>query len=127
MKKALINGRLVTVFELILRISLFFVFAMAGSGKFNSQSVMAENFIRWDLSIPVMFFVGVLEIMGAVLLLLSKTLKYAIFLLSSVMLGAIGIHFLNWDEMGFPYLNLILLFLLLLIIQVNLKLLGRKL
>ncbi|GMQ31544.1 DoxX family protein [Algoriphagus confluentis] len=127
MKTVNTQGKLITVLELIIRISLFLVFAIAGSGKFDSQSVMAENFIRWNLGIPIMFFVGFSEILGAVLLLFTKTLKYAIILLSGVMLGATGIHFLNWDEMGFPGLNLLLLFLLMLILQVNLKLLARKL
>ena len=95
-------GKLFTSIGLILRIILFLVFALAGSGKFNSQGVMAENFIRWNLSIPILFFVGFSEILGAVLLLFTKTLHYAIVLLSVVMLDATGIHVLNWDEMGFP-------------------------
>jgi len=77
---------------------------------------MASNFRNWNLGIAIMFIVGVFEVLGGFFLLIPKTILYGCYMLIIVMLGAIVIHFLNVEELGFPFLNIVLIVFLLLII-----------
>lgn len=108
-----------------LRIIIAIVFLLAGSGKFQTDSTMASNFKKWDLGLTIMFIVGVFEISGAILLLVPKIVIYGCYLLIAVMLGAIVIHILNFEELGFPYLNIALIVVLLLIVYFKNQLLRK--
>lgn len=103
----------------ILRIAIAVVFLLAGSGKFQTDSIMASNFENWNLGITMMYVVGIFEVLGALLLLFHKTIQYGCYMLIIIMLGALTVHILNFDELGFPLLNIILLTLLLLIMYSN--------
>ena len=101
---------------ILLRIAIASIFILAGSGKFQTDTTMASNFRNWNLGIIVMVVVGVMEITGAILLLVPKTVLFGISILIVIMLGALIIHFLNFEELGYPFLNIGLIAGLLLII-----------
>ena len=105
--------------SVILRIIIAILFLLAGSGKFQTDTTMASNFKNWNLGITIMFIVGVLEFLGGLFLLISKTILYGCYMLIIVMLGALVIHILNFEELGFPLLNIVLIAVLLLIIYLK--------
>lgn len=111
--------QLLKVISVALRIIVAIVFLLAGSGKFQLDSTIATSFKNWGLGIPMMFMVGIAEIAGAIALLLPKTVKYGCFLLAAIMLGAAVVHLLNFKELGFPLLNLIIIILLTFILYTN--------
>ena len=111
--------------SIVLRIVIAIVFLLAGSGKFQTDSTMASNFINWNLGISIMFIVGVFEVLGVVFLFIPKTVRYGCYMLIFVMLGAMIIHILNFEELGFPILNGALIIALILIIFFK-KLISQK-
>ncbi len=111
--------QLIKYSSIILRIIIAVLFLLAGSGKFQTDSTMASNFNNWNLGIPIMFIVGIFEIVGAILLLIPKTITYGCYTLIIVMLSALVIHILNYKELGFPILNIGLITVLLLILYLK--------
>ena len=107
--------QLIKYSSIILRIIIAVIFLLAGSGKFQTDSTMASNFKNWNLGIPLMFVIGIFEILGAIFLFIPKTIIYGCYMLVAVMLGAIIIHVLNFQELGFPLLNIALITALFLI------------
>lgn len=103
------KNKLLIIVIWVLRILLLLVFVLAGSGKFSNSSYMADNFIRWNLGVYFMNLVGSFEILGGVFLLFQKTIFYGCLMLLTIMLGAFVIHFIHFDELGFPLLNLTLI------------------
>lgn len=102
--------------SIILRIIIAVIFLLAGSGKFQTDSTIASNFKIWNLGIPLMFIIGIFEILGAIFHFMPKTMIYGCYMLVAVMLGAMVIHILNFQELGFPILNITLIMILLLIL-----------
>lgn len=102
--------------SIILRIIIAVIFLLSGSGKFQTDSTMASNFKNWNLGISLMFIIGIFEILGAIFLFMPKTMIYGCYMLVAVMLGAMVIHILNLQELGFPILNITLIMILLLIL-----------
>ena len=110
------KSKLLKYVVIFLRIAIASIFISAGSGKFQTDTIMASNFRNWNLGITVMMFVGIMEITGAVLLFVPKTILYGAYVLLTIMLGAIAIHIINFEELGYPFLNIGLIAGLLLII-----------
>ena len=108
--------QLIKYSSIILRIIIAVLFLLAGSGKFQTDSTMASNFKNWNLGIPTMFAIGIFEILGGIFLFIPKTNIYGCYMLIAVMIGAIVIHILNFQELGFPILNTALIMILLLIV-----------
>ena len=94
--------RLVISTTWALRIILFLIFFLAATGKFSRSGNMMENFTRWDYPYYFMVIVGMIELAGSVLLLFPRYSLMAVALLTSIMIGSIVTHFLNYKEMGFP-------------------------
>lgn len=80
---------------------------------------MYENFIRWGYNGFLMVIAGLMEGIGAILLIIPKTRLYGAFVLITVMVAAAITHFLNFEELGWPLLNAGLIALLSLIIYWN--------
>jgi len=99
--------------SVVLRIIVAILFLLAGSVKFQTDTTMATNFKNWNLGITMMFIVGVFEVLGGFFLLIPKTILYGCYMLIIVMLGALVIHILNFEELGFPLLNIVLIAVLL--------------
>lgn len=113
------KDKLLKYSSIVLRIIVAILFLLAGSGKFQTDTTMASNFRNWNLGIAIMFIVAVFEVLGGLFLLIPKTILYGCYMLISVMIGAMVIHFLNVEELGFPFLNIILIAVLSLIIYLK--------
>lgn len=90
----------------VLSVVMFLIFAISASGKFDLTGNIADNFKRWGIPIPVMVMIGVIELAGAIMLLIPKWNKIAIPALVSVMLGSVATHIVQFDELGLPILPL---------------------
>jgi len=71
------------------------VFLVAATAKL--AGVMDQNFERWGYGGRFALVVGVLELLGALGLLLPRTAGWAALGLSLVMIGAIGTHVANGE------------------------------
>ncbi len=80
------------IFGWILCVLLAFVFLMAGGMKLLSRPALVEEFNRIGLGQWFRYFTGILEVTGAVGLLVPKLSRWAALLLATVMLGAIVAH-----------------------------------
>jgi len=93
----------------LLSIILGLAFIMAGGTKLSGQAEMVQNFQKWGLSMTIMYFIGVAEILGAIGLFIPRTRFLAVLGLMAVMIGAIGTHVLNGEQFIPPLVLLILL------------------
>jgi len=71
--------------------------AMSGFSKIIGTEEMVGNFEYMKLS-PYLLLVGILEVVGAGLLLVPKLSQYGAVLIGSVMTGAVCMHL----SLGFP-------------------------
>lgn len=71
---------------------LALVFAASGGAKLLALPFETEAFARWGYPLAFMYVIGVLELAGAVGLLVPRLSALAAFCLSALMLGAIGTH-----------------------------------
>lgn len=83
------------VFSWILRILIFLGFLLASAGKLTNNPQVIEMFENWGYPNGFYFFIGILELLLAVLLLIPKTLKIAIFGILIILIGAMATHILN--------------------------------
>ena len=111
--------KLLNYSTIVLRVAVTLVFLLAGSGKFQAESIIATNFKNWNLGPSVLYIVGFTEIIGVLLLFSPKTISYGCCLLIAVMANAIIIHFINFESLGIPILKVILIILLLTILYLN--------
>lgn len=79
-----------------LRVALAFVFLVAGGTKFWSPA-WAIRFAAWGYPGWCRWAIGALEVVAAVLLLISRTEKWAALTLVAVMTGAAATHLLNGE------------------------------
>lgn len=64
-------------------------FIQHGWEKFDAEGFWSTAFIeRWGYGLYFMYFIGVLEFLGGIAILIPKVNKYGAFLLAAVMLGA---------------------------------------
>lgn len=64
----------------------------AGGAKLASVPELVEGFARWGYPWWFVYLTGLLEVLGAMLILVPKTRIYGAALVASTMLGAIGTH-----------------------------------
>ncbi|MBW1297399.1 DoxX family protein [Aquimarina litoralis] len=107
----------------LLTIICSIIFLLASLGKFRLEGNMYDNFIRWNYNGLTLICVGIIELIGAILLLIPRFRKYGIVLLISIMLGAVFTHFRNFEELGFPLLPMGLIIILIVVHFLNQKLL----
>jgi len=79
----------------ILRTLLFLGFLLASIGKLTNNPKVIEMFENWGYLDGFHFFIGIVELTLAILLLIPKTLKYAIYGIGVVMIGAVATHLIN--------------------------------
>ena len=71
---------------------LALIFFASGGAKLLSLPFEVEAFARWGYSIEFMYFTGVIELVGAVGLLLPRLSSFTSLCLGGLMLGAIATH-----------------------------------
>ena len=73
----------------VISLLLAFVFVGAGSAKLRGDGLMIEFFVSFGYPIWFMYFTGLVEVIGAVLLLVPRLSGIGTVLLICVMLGAL--------------------------------------
>jgi hypothetical protein len=68
-----------------------FMLGMSGISKIIGTEEMVKNFTFMNL-LPYLALLGTVELAGVVMLLMPKTAKYGVVLLSSYLSGAVAIH-----------------------------------
>jgi putative oxidoreductase len=76
----------------ILTYLLALIFFVSGGAKLLSLPFEVEAFSRWGYSSAFMYFTGMLEIFGAMGLLLTRLSAFSSLCLGVLMLGAVGTH-----------------------------------
>ncbi|MCP4977220.1 MAG: DoxX family membrane protein [Maribacter sp.] len=84
-----------SVFSWILRVLIFLGFLLASVGKLTNNPQVIEMFENWGYPNGFYFLIGILELILAVLLLIPKTLKIAIFGILIILIGAMATHIIN--------------------------------
>jgi uncharacterized membrane protein len=103
------NQKTKNIIGWVLSVILGLAFLMAGGTKLSGQAEMVQNFEKWGLSVTIMYFIGVAEVLGAIGLFVPRTRFLAVLGLMAVMIGAIGTHVLNGEQFIPPLVLLILL------------------
>ncbi len=99
------------IFSWVLAVLLAVGFLLAAAGKLTGAAV--PMFEGWGYPTWFAMLIGILELAGAVGLLVPKTTRYAVYGLTVIMLGAMYTHLVN-DEGGQvvrPIIFLVLLWL----------------
>jgi len=91
------KARAKTIGLWLLTILLAFLFAQTGIGKF-AMAGWVDMFSCWGYSDGFRYLIGVLEILGAIGLLIPRTASYAAAGLIIIMLGASATHFLHGEQ-----------------------------
>lgn len=68
------------------------IFAASGAAKLFSLSFEVEAFTRWGYPVSFMYVTGVLELAGAVGLVIPRLSALAAFCLAGLMAGAVATH-----------------------------------
>ena len=80
-----------------LQLILGLLFLAAGAGKFLAAEVWIEKFNNWGYPEPFHLFIGAVELLAAILLLVPRTTRYAAFVLLGVMIGAMMTHIFHQE------------------------------
>jgi|TARA_B110000238_G_C15872892_1_gene330085 uncharacterized membrane protein YphA (DoxX/SURF4 family) len=68
------------------------IFFASGGAKLLSLPFEVEAFVRWGYPIEFMYFTGIIEVFGAIGLIIRRLSSLASLCLAALMLGAIGTH-----------------------------------
>ena len=79
----------------ILRILLSIGFLLASLGKLTSNISVLDMFENWGYPDWFHLFIGAIELIMAILILIPKTLKFAILGITIILIGAIITHLVN--------------------------------
>lgn len=106
------SSRVRVVFAWVLAVLLAAFFGLAGVGKLTGSAT--EMFAGWGYPAWFALAIGVVETLGAIALLVPRTTRFAVYLLTAVMLGAIYTHIANGEagELARPLIPLALLWVL---------------
>jgi putative oxidoreductase len=99
----------------IVQILLAVFFLLAASGKLVGSPQVIERFRRWGFPNKWYLLIGVLEILGAIGLLIPRTARYAASGLFLLMIGAALTHLINGEGLQVVRPLIVLLFLTLII------------
>lgn len=72
----------------LLALWLCFIFFRAGIDKFDDASGWSRAFRGWGFSVGFRILIGVLEVIGALLLLVPRTVVYGTITIGVIMIGA---------------------------------------
>jgi len=79
----------------VVRILLALAFTAASLGKLTSSPGVLERFAEYGFPDGFHMLIGVIELAGAILLLVPKAERYAIVMLTLIVIGAAGTHFVH--------------------------------
>ncbi len=74
---------------------------LAGASKFLAADMWDANFTQWGYSVGFKSLIGVLEVAGAILVLVPRYATYAAALVCAIMLGAVYTIFANDSDLGY--------------------------
>ena len=83
------------VISWILRVLISLGLILASAGKLTNNPQVIEMFENWGFPSGFYFLIGILELTLAVLLLIPKTLKIAIYGIVIILTGAMATHIIN--------------------------------
>ena len=86
----------------LVRVFLTILFLTAGGAKLIGEPAMTQAFQQWGFPTGFMYAVGVVEVVGAVMLLVPRVRRAGAGLLLIVMLGAVATHAANGEWMRVP-------------------------
>jgi uncharacterized membrane protein YphA (DoxX/SURF4 family) len=99
------------IMKMSLWVILAILFLVAGGSKLLNPEAHAENFTNWGYPIWFLYMTGIIEVGGAIGLLIPAARLSAILVLSATMVGAAVTH-LRAGEMGAVPVPLVFLVLL---------------
>jgi len=111
------NPKTKNIISWVIAVLVAGLFLMAGRGKLMGDPATVANFEKWGYSNSFMMIIGVLEVLGAIGLLIPKFRSLAALGLIGIMLGAAGTHIMN-SEFTEPFFFMSLIALALLLVQV---------
>jgi len=79
----------------VLRVLISLGFLLASAGKLTDNPQVIEMFENWGYPNGFHFYIGVFELVFAILVLIPKTLKIAIFGIAIILVGATATHLIN--------------------------------
>lgn len=82
----------------ILFVIIGLVYMLVGVGKFSPSA--SQMFIDWQLHPRLAPVIGILEIVGGVTLIVPRTTRFGLIILSVVMTGAAITHFANAEYLS---------------------------
>ncbi len=93
--------------QIILAVFLF----LAGSAKFLNAAAWTKMFSNWGYPVFFSYVIGLLEMAAAIGLFIDKTRLYSVYLLTMIMLGALGTHLVHseFHRLTGPLLYLVFL------------------
>ena len=113
---ATFKGKLKKAIVVSLAVLLALVFLAAGGSKLVAPEGQAESFVRWGYPPWFMYVVGIMEVIGAILVLVARVRFIGAVLLGGIMVGAFFTHWQAGENGAIP----VPLFLLTLITIVGL-------
>jgi len=88
---------------------LAFIFVLSGGAKLLGLEFELEAFERWGYPLWFMYFTGIVEVAGAIALMIPRLAAVAALGLSGVMVGAVATHALHSEWMMLVIAGVILL------------------
>ncbi|GAA0817149.1 DoxX family protein [Colwellia sp. D2M02] len=88
---------------------LALIFFASGGAKLLSLPFEIEAFVRWGYPIEFMYLTGIIEVFGALGLLITRLSSLSALCLGGFMLGAIGTHFVHKEWLMLTVASLIML------------------
>ena len=113
------RDQMLSITSAFLRLIIAVIFRLAGSGKFQTASTMAINFEKWNLGRLIKYSVGIIELLGAIFLFFPKTVLLGCFMLIVIIIAAVVVHFVHFEDLGLPFLNLMLILALLFVAKLK--------
>lgn len=94
--------------DLLERLIISLLFGVAGIAKLAALDLETEAFARWGFPAGFMYFIGVLEVAGALGLWMSRLSAFVVLCLSALAVGALGTR-LVFAEWGMAAVTAVLL------------------
>lgn len=90
---------------------LAFIFLASGGAKLAGLDFEIEAFQRWGYPLWFMYATGAFEVLGAILLLVRRTMTPTAAVLAAFMIGAVGTHVVHreWGMLAVAGMIMILL------------------
>lgn len=83
------------IVDWLVRILIALAFIAASLGKLTSSPGVLDRFATYGFPSGFHFIIGVIELAGAIFILVPRTRRYAILLLGVIVIGAAGTHLIH--------------------------------